>query len=88
MHTKCAAMMGYEGGMVVVYFNIGTYIEMAFVNEVLKCFRGTQELYFVQIVMAYTCILKGCGILGSLDVREDTNANIWRQRVFGRIGYV
>mgnify|MGYP000580168420 CR=1 FL=1 len=48
-------------------------------GEVIKCFRQMEDEGVNPDAITYACILKSCGIVGSLEVGEDINTKIRKQ---------
>ena len=48
-------------------------------GEVIKCFRQMEDEGITPDAITYACILKSCGIVGSLEVGEEINTKIRKQ---------
>jgi pentatricopeptide repeat protein len=58
---------------------ISGYVQNGLASEALQCFRRMQVSRVRPDAVTYACILKACGILGSLDSGEDIYVDIRKQ---------
>ena len=56
-----------------------SYARSGLGDETLKCFRQMQDEGISPNAITYICVLKACGIVGSIEIGEDIDAEIKRQ---------
>jgi pentatricopeptide repeat protein len=61
---------------------IAGYAQCGLGDEALKCYREMRDAGVSPDVVTYTCILKACGIVGSLEIGQDIAAEIRRKGLF------
>ena len=55
------------------------YVHHGLGNEALKFFRQMQDLGVIPNVITYICVLKACGIVGSIEIGKDIDAEVRKQ---------
>ena len=58
------------------------YVRHGLVNEALECYGRMRSENVAPDVVTYTCILKACGIIGSLEIGEPVAAEVQKQGLF------
>ena len=58
---------------------ISAYARNGFGHEALNCFVSMQNVGICPNPVSYACVLKACGILGSLKIGEDIDAEVRKQ---------
>ena len=92
MYCKCGAMEKAqyvfeqlpEQNVVTWSALITGYIRKGLSDEGLKCFRRMKDAGIYPNVVTYTCILKACGIVGSLDIGEDIVSEVREKGLLGK----